>query len=93
MLYWRVAEDGSAEVSREHNPVHAVSIKGTEPNPRTIVSGGLHLTKRPIMYRRVDPLISASRGTLAGSAGFTPSASANFAMISSLDSSRPFPAC
>ena len=24
------------------------------------------LTKRPIMYRRIDPLISASRGTLAG---------------------------
>jgi preprotein translocase subunit Sss1 len=24
------------------------------------------MTKRPIMYRRSDPLISASRGTLAG---------------------------
>jgi hypothetical protein len=24
------------------------------------------VTKRPIMYRRMDPLISASRGTLAG---------------------------
>jgi preprotein translocase subunit Sss1 len=24
------------------------------------------LTKRPIVYRRIDPLISASRGTLTG---------------------------
>ena len=24
------------------------------------------MTKRPIMYRRIDPPISASRGTLAG---------------------------
>jgi hypothetical protein len=24
------------------------------------------MTKRPIMFRRIDPLISTSRGTLAG---------------------------
>jgi len=44
--------------------LHAASTK--ELDPRSIVRSGLHLTERPIMYRRIDPFISASRGTLAG---------------------------
>ena len=40
--------------------MHAVSTK--EPYRRTIVSSGL----RPFMYRSIDPLLSASRGTLVG---------------------------
>jgi hypothetical protein len=43
--------------------LHAASTK--ELNSRSIVSSGLH-RQRPIIYRRIDPLISASRGTLAG---------------------------
>jgi hypothetical protein len=44
--------------------LHAARMK--EPNPRTIASRGPTLTKRPIVYRRIDPLIPACRGTLAG---------------------------
>jgi hypothetical protein len=40
--------------------LHAASTK--EPNPRTIVSRGQEADH----VRRIDPLISASRGTLAG---------------------------
>ena len=44
-------------------PFHPVSTRNLTGAPSLVVA---YIHQRPIMNRRIDPLISASRGTLAG---------------------------
>src|SRR5215469_919144 len=55
-----------SDVGQSMSDVKARCTRPARTYPHTIVRNGVCLDQRPIMYKRIDPLISASRGTLAG---------------------------